>query len=125
MRFAAAGPAQTAWDTQFQALLAELDKKVTAHNQEAEAHNAALGLADSQKINNYTIIRSHSQTSHEEVTSTNAGIIRSGQAMTLKGDVTNENSQLTAGTTLTATGRVDNIAKENQKTTSDFNALDP
>lgn len=119
-RPAAAGPAQTAWDTQFQALLAELDKKVTAHNQEAEAHNAALGLADSQKINNYTIIRSHSQTSHEEVTSTNAGVIRSGQAMTLKGDVTNENSQLTAGTTLTATGRVDNIAKENQERTVTF-----
>lgn len=119
-RPAAAGPAQTAWDTQFQALLAELNKKVTAHNQEAEAHNAALGLADSQKINNYTIIRSHSQTSHEEVTSTNAGVIRSGQAMTLKGDVTNENSQLTAGTTLTATGRVDNIAKENQERTVTF-----
>lgn len=101
-------------------MLAELDKKVTAHNQEAEAHNAALGLADSQKINNYTIIRSHSQTSHEEVTSTNAGVIRSGQAMTLKGDVTNENSQLTAGTTLTATGRVDNIAKENQERTVTF-----
>lgn len=119
-RPAAAGPAQTAWDTQFQALLAELDEKVTAHNQEAEAHNAALGLADSQKINNYTIIRSHSQTSHEEVTSTNAGVIRSGQAMTLKGDVTNENSQLTAGTTLTATGRVNNIAKENQERTVTF-----
>jgi len=119
-RPAAAGPAQTAWDTQFQALLAELDKKVTAHNQEAEAHNAALGLADSQKINNYTIIRSHSQTSHEEVTSTNAGVIRSGQAMIVKGDVTNENSQLTAGTTLTATGRVDNIAKENQERTVTF-----
>ena len=119
-RPAAAGPAQTAWDTQFQALLAELDKKVTAHNQEAEAHNAALGLADSQKINNYTIIRSHSQTSHEEVASTNAGIIRSGQAMIVKGDVTNENSQLTAGTTLTATGRVDNIAKENQERTVTF-----
>lgn len=119
-RPAAAGPAQTAWDTQFQALLAELDKKVTAHNQEAEAHNAALGLADSQKINNYTIIRSHSQTSHEEVTSTNAGVIRSGQAMIVKGDVTNENSQLTAGTTLTATGRVDNIAKENQEQTVTF-----
>lgn len=119
-RPAAAGPAQTAWDTQFQALLAELDKKVTAHNQEAEAHNAALGLADSQKINNYTIIRSHSQTSHEEVTSTNAGVIRSGQAMIVKGDVTNENSQLTAGTTLTATGRVDNIAKDNQERTVTF-----
>lgn len=119
-RPAAAGPAQTAWDTQFQALLAELDKKVTTHNQEAEAHNAALGLADSQKINNYTIIRSHSQTSHEEVTSTNAGVIRSGQAMIVKGDVTNENSQLTAGTTLTATGRVDNIAKENQERTVTF-----
>lgn len=119
-RPAAAGPAQTAWDTQFQALLAELDKKVTTHNQEAEAHNAALGLADSQKINNYTIIRSHSQTSHEEVTSTNTGVIRSGQAMIVKGDVTNENSQLTAGTTLTATGRVDNIAKENQERTVTF-----
>lgn len=119
-RPAAAVPAQTAWDTQFQALLAELDKKVTTHNQEAEAHNAALGLADSQKINNYTIIRSHSQTSHEEVTSTNAGVIRSGQAMTLKGNVTNENSQLTAGTTLTATGRVNNIAKENQERTVTF-----
>lgn len=119
-RPAAAGPAQTAWDTQFQALLAELDKKVKTHNQEAEAHNAALGLADSQKINNYTIIRSHSQTSHEEVTSTNAGVIRSGQAMIVKGDVTNENSQLTAGTTLTATGRVDNIAKENQERTVTF-----
>lgn len=38
----------------------------------------------------------------------------------IKGDVTNENSQLTAGTTLTATGRVDNIAKENQERTVTF-----
>ena len=34
--------------------------------------------------------------------------------------MTNENSQLTAGTTLTATGRVDNIAKENQERTVTF-----
>ncbi|WP_296916367.1 hypothetical protein [uncultured Megasphaera sp.] len=34
--------------------------------------------------------------------------------------MTNENNQLTAGTTLTATGRVDNIAKENQERTVTF-----
>ncbi|MDY4475581.1 filamentous hemagglutinin N-terminal domain-containing protein, partial [Mitsuokella sp.] len=115
-----AGEAQTAWDSQFQSLLDQLDEKITAYNAQAEKHNAALGLADSQKIHNYTIIRSHFQTSHEEVQSTNAGVLRSGQAMQLDGAVYNTNSQITAGTTLTASGAVVNAAKENQERTVTF-----
>ena len=115
-----AGDAQNAWDSQFQTLLNQLDEKITAYNAQAEKHNAALGLTDTQKINNYTIIRSHSQTSHEEVQSTNAGVIRSGQAMKLDGAVYNTNSQITAGTTLAASGAVVNISKENQERTVTF-----
>ena len=115
-----AGDAQNAWDSQFQTLLNQLDEKITAYNAQAERHNAALGLTDTQKINNYTIIRSHSQTSHEEVQSTNAGVIRSGQAMKLDGAVYNTNSQITAGTTLAASGTVVNISKENQERTVTF-----
>ena len=115
-----AGDAQNAWDSQFQTLLNQMDEKITAYNAQAEKHNAALGLTDTQKINNYTIIRSHSQTSHEEVQSTNAGVIRSGQAMKLDGAVYNTNSQITAGTTLAASGAVVNISKENQERTVTF-----
>ena len=116
----AAGQEQTAWDTQFSSKLDELNTKITAHNTEAEAHNASLGAIGSQKIDNYTIIRSQSQTSEDKVQTTNAGVIRSGRDMIIDGDLRNENSQITAGNTLTVTGAVDNIARENQKRTVTF-----
>ncbi|OKY52980.1 hypothetical protein BSR42_09860, partial [Megasphaera cerevisiae] len=116
----AAGQEQTAWDTQFSSKLDELNTKITAHNTEAEAHNASLGAIGSQKIDNYTIIQSQSQTSEDKVQTTNAGVIRSGRDMAIDGDLRNENSQITAGNTLTVTGAVDNIARENQKRTVTF-----
>ena len=115
-----AGVAQTDWDTRFNALLEQLQTKITEHNAEAEKHNAALGIADSQKIDPYTIIRTHSQTSENVVQSTNAGVIRSGADMTINGDLRNENSQMAAGNTMTATGKVENVAKENQELTVTF-----
>ncbi|SKA03816.1 adhesin HecA family 20-residue repeat-containing protein, partial [Megasphaera cerevisiae DSM 20462] len=117
----AAGQEQTAWDTQFSSKLDELNTKITAHNTEAEAHNASLGAIGSQKIDNYTIIQSQSQTSEDKVQTTHAGVIRSGRDMTIDGDLGNENSQITAGGTLTAkNGTVKNSARENQKRTVTF-----
>ena len=95
----AAGQEQTAWDTQFSSKLDELNTKITAHNTEAEAHNASLGAIGSQKIDNYTIIRSQSQTSEDKVQTTNAGVIyprvylHAGSDMTLdaKGSLVSAN----------------------------------
>jgi filamentous hemagglutinin family protein len=115
-----AGANQTAWDTQFNVLLEQLNTKITEHNAKAEQNNANIGATEDKKIYNYTIIRSHSQTSHEEVQTTNAGVIRSGGNMTVTGNLRNENSQMSAGQTLSVTGKLENEAKENQELTTTF-----
>lgn len=111
--------AQKAWDEAYAQCLDALDAAITAHNAEAEKHNASLTTsgAESYAIHPYTIIRTTTYTSEENVETTRAGVITSGGNMEIAGSVTNTDSEITAGKTLTLTdGTVDNSgSKLNQE----------
>ena len=93
----------------------QLNEKIKAYNEEAKAYNDSIGAIESKAIKNYTIIRTTTHTSEKQVQETKAGNISSGKDMILSGNVTNENSRITAGSTLTAnSGTLDNIAEKNQ-----------
>ena len=108
-------PKQADWDKQYKEILNQLNEKIKAYNEEAKAYNDSIGAIESKAIKYYTIIRTTTHTSEKQVQETKAGTISSGKDMTLTGNVTNENSRITAGRTLTATGgTLDNIAEKNQ-----------
>ena len=108
-------PKQADWDKQYKEILNQLNEKIKAYNEEAKAYNDSIGAIESKAIKSYTIIRTNTHTSEKQVQETKAGTISSGKDMTLTGNVTNENSRITAGSTLTATGgTLENIAEKNQ-----------
>ena len=108
-------PKQAEWDTQYKEILKQLNEKSNVYNEEAKRYNNSIGAIESKAIKNYTIIRTTTHTSEKQVRETKAGTISSGKDMTLTGNVTNENSRITAGSTLNATGgTLDNIAEKNQ-----------
>lgn len=108
-------PKQADWDKQYKEILNQLNEKIKAYNEEAKAYNDSIGAIESKAIKYYTIIRTITHTSEKQVQETKAGNISSGKDMILSGNVTNENSRITAGNTLTATGgTLDNIAEKNQ-----------
>ncbi len=108
-------PKQADWDKQYKEILNQLNEKIKAYNEEAKAYNDSIGAIESKAIKNYTIIRTTTHTSEKQVQETKAGSISSGKDMILSGNVTNENSRITAGSTLTAnSGTLDNIAEKNQ-----------
>ena len=72
------------------------------------------------KIDNYTIIRNKTMTSKEEVKNSTPGVVRFGGDLSFTGNGTNENSQMVVGGTLTTTGAIDQVAKENQEVTNTF-----
>ena len=77
------------------------------------------GVAN-EKINDYTIIRTKTMTSHEEVKNSTPGVVRFGGDMSFTGTGTNENSQIVVGGTLVTTGAINQVAKENQDVTNTF-----
>ena len=108
-------PKQADWDKQYKEILNQLNEKIKAYNEEAKAYNDSIGAIESKAITYYTIIRTTTHTSEKQVQETKAGNISSGKDMTLTGNVTNENSCITAGNTLTATGgTLNNVAEKNQ-----------
>lgn len=108
-------PKQADWDKQYKEILNQLNEKIKAYNEEAKAYNDSIGAIESKAIKNYTIIRTTTHTSEKQVQETKAGNISSGKDMILSGNVTNENSRITAGNTLTATGgTLNNVAEKNQ-----------
>ena len=108
-------PKQTDWDKQYKEILNQLNEKIKAYNEEAKAYNDSIGAIKSKAIKYYTIIRTTTHTSEKQVQETKAGTISSGKDMILTGNVTNEDSRITAGSTLTTTGgTLDNIAEKNQ-----------
>ena len=108
-------PKQADWDKQYKEILNQLNEKIKAYNEEAKAYNDSIGAIESKAIKNYTIIRTTTHTSEKQVQETKAGTISSGKDMTLTGNVTNEDSRITAGNTLTATGgTLNNVAEKNQ-----------
>lgn len=108
-------PKQADWDKQYKEILNQLNEKIKAYNEEAKAYNDSIGAIESKAIKYYTIIRTITHTSEKQVQETQAGNISSGKDMILSGNVTNENSRITAGSTLTAnSGTLDNIAEKNQ-----------
>lgn len=108
-------PKQADWDKQYKEILNQLNEKIKAYNEEAKAYNDSIGAIESKAIKYYTIIRTTTHTSEKQVQETKAGTISSGKDMTLTGNVTNEDSRITAGSTLTTTGgTLDNIAEKNQ-----------
>ena len=108
-------PKQTDWDKQYKEILNQLNEKIKVYNEEAKAYNDSIGAIESKAIKNYTIIRTTTHTSEKQVQETKAGTISSGKDMILSGNVTNEDSRITAGSTLTTTGgTLDNIAEKNQ-----------
>ena len=108
-------PKQADWDKQYKEILNQLNEKIKAYNEEAKAYNDSIGAIESKAIKYYTIIRTTTHTSEKQVQETKAGNISSGKDMILSGNVTNEDSRITAGSTLTAnSGTLDNIAEKNQ-----------
>ena len=115
-----AGPEQEAWDAQFKPILASLNDKIKAHNAKAQLHNQKISGVANEKINDYTIIRTKTMTSHEEVKNSTPGVVRFGGDMSFTGTGTNENSQMVVGGTLATTGAINQVAKENQEVTNTF-----
>lgn len=115
-----AGPEQEAWDAQYKPILASLNEKIKAHNAKAELHNQKISGVANEKIDNYTIIRNKTMTSKEEVKNSTPGVVRFGGDLSFTGNGTNENSQMVVGGTLTTTGAIDQVAKENQEVTNTF-----
>ena len=108
-------PKQAEWDAQYKGILETLNTKIRAYNEEAEKENNSHGVIGSYKIKNYTIIRTTTHTSEKQVQETRAGQVASGKHMTLTGNVINENSRITAGASLSATGgSIENKAEQNQ-----------
>ena len=114
------GPEQEAWDAQFKPILASLNDKIKAHNEKAKLYNQQISGVANEKIDDYTIIRTKTMSSHEEVKNSTPGVIRFGGDMSFTGTGTNENSQMVVGGTLTTTGAIDQVAKENQEVTNTF-----
>ena len=114
------GPEQEAWDAQYKPILASLNEKIKAHNAKAELHNQKISGVANEKIDNYTIIRNKTMTSKEEVKNSTPGVVRFGGDLSFTGNGTNENSQMIVGGTLTTTGAIDQVAKENQEVTNTF-----
>ena len=110
-------PAQAAWDTQYQGILAELNEKIAAHNEEAKKYNAPIEEAAGQKIDLLTVIETYAQTSEEQVTSSMPGNIRAGGSIELHGDTVNKDSNIIAGGTLHTTGALTQEAKKQQAQT--------
>ena len=108
-------PKQAEWDRQYKEILVQLNEKIKEYNREAKAYNDSIGAIEGKAIHNYTIIRTHTHTSEKQVQETRAGTISSGKDMTLTGNVTNENSRITAGAALQAKGgTLENKADRNQ-----------
>ena len=116
----AAGPEQEAWDAQFKPILASLNDKIKAHNAKAKLHNQKISGVANEKIDNYTIIRTKTMTSKEEVKNSTPGVVRFGGDVSFTGNGTNENSQMVVGGILSTTGAIDQVAKENQEVTNTF-----
>lgn len=114
------GPEQEAWDAQYKPILASLNEKIKAYNAKAELHNQKISGVANEKIDNYTIIRNKTMTSKEEVKNSTPGVVRFGGDLSFTGNGTNENSQMVVGGTLTTTGAIDQVAKENQEVTNTF-----
>ena len=110
-------PAQAAWDTQYQGILAQLNEKIAAHNEEAKKYNAPIEEAARQKIHLLTVIETYTQTSEEQVTSSMPGNIRAGGSIELHGDTVNRDSNIIAGGTLHTTGALTQEAKKQQAQT--------
>ena len=114
-------PKQAEWDAQYKGILETLNTKIRAYNEEAEKENNSHGAIGSYKIKYYTIIRTTTHTSEKQVQETRAGQVASGKHMTLTGNVINENSRITAGASLSATGgSLENKAEQNQVQTVTF-----
>lgn len=116
----AAGPEQEAWDAQFKPILASLNDKIKVHNEKAKLYNQQISGVANEKIDDYTIIRTKTMTSNEEVKNSTPGVVRFGGDMLFTGNGTNENSQMVVGGTLTTTGAINQVAKENQEVTNTF-----
>ena len=110
-------PAQAAWDTQYQGILAQLNEKIAAHNEAAKKYNAPIEEAAGQKIHHLTFIETYAQTSEEQVTSSMPGNIRAGGSIELHGDTVNKDSNIIAGGTLHTTGALTQEAKKQQAQT--------
>ena len=110
-------PAQAAWDTQYQGILAQLNEKIAAHNEAAKKYNAPIEEAAGQKIDLLTVIETYAQTSEEQVTSSMPGNIRAGGSIELHGDTVNKDSNIIAGGTLHTTGALTQEAKKQQAQT--------
>lgn len=115
-----AGPEQAAWDVQFKPILASLNDKIKAHNEKAKLYNQQISGVANEKIDDYTIVRTKTMTSNEEVKNSTPGVVRFGGNMSFTGNGTNENSQIVVGGTLTTTGAINQVAKENQEATNTF-----
>lgn len=114
------GPEQEAWDAQFKPILASLNEKIKAHNKKAEVFNQQVSSVAKEPIDTYAIIRSKKMSSHEEVKNSTPGVVRFGGDVSFTGNGTNENSQMIVGGTLSTTGAIDQVAKENQEVTNTF-----
>lgn len=113
-------PKQVEWDAAFEPILEVLNEKIFVYNENARAYNAPLEAAGKVKIKDYTIIRTNTTSSHNEVQTSKAGTIQSGGHMDIGGNVTNENSKIMAGKALAVSGAMNNEAFHDQKRSVTF-----
>ena len=119
-RPAADDPTRATWDSTYQAILAQLNEKITTYNAEAAAYNQRIGTAAGQKIIHFSVIRSHSLISKERVTSSLPGSIRAGGNILLNSAVENDDSNIVAGGALQATGALKADATKQQELVVSF-----
>lgn len=100
------GAEQTAWDTQFKGILEQLNAKLPAYNAQIRAENAEHASEANQyknyKIDLYTIVETHTDSSHKEVSATDAAKMVVGKNLSMMGFVSNTDSRIVAGDTLSA-----------------------
>ena len=65
----------------FKPILASLNDKIKAYNEKAKLYNQQISGVANEKIDDYTIIRTKTMTSHEEVKNSTPGVVRFGGDM--------------------------------------------
>ncbi|WP_217900227.1 hemagglutinin repeat-containing protein [Noviherbaspirillum humi] len=98
--------AMDAWNAANNERLAELDAKIAAYNAEVNHDNLV------ESFEHYTWYKVNSTTTRTEVMATAPGELLSGRHMAITGKLTNQDSRVVAGGTLSALPSANNIATQ-------------
>ena len=76
---------------------------------EDEAYNKEMDKREN-RVNEFTIIRTETESTHKEITHDDPGVISSGGDVVITGILHNENSKVISGGTVQTKGRIENIS---------------